>query len=63
MVISSTVWFLCDSFYNQDEITPFYRSCQLVFMNAGGTSEGADLERFWVDDESSGFPVKKLDAV
>ena len=59
----TTVRFLYDSFYNKDEITPFYRTCQLVFMDAGGLSKSAGLEQFRVDDEPSWLPVKKLDAV
>ena len=59
----ATVRFFYDSFYDKDEVTPFYRTCQLVFMDAGGASEGAGLEKLRVDDKSSGLPVKKLDAV
>ncbi len=59
----ATVRFLYDSFYDKDEVTPFYRTCQLVFMDAGGVSKSAGLEQLRVDDKSSRFPVKKLDAV
>ena len=59
----AAVRFLYDSFYNKDEITPFYHTCQLVFMDAGGLAKSAGLEQLRVDDESTGFPVKKLDAV
>ena len=59
----AAVRFLYDSFYNKDEISPFYRPCQLFFMDAGGLSKSAGLEQFRVDDEPTGLPVKKLDAV
>ena len=59
----ATVRFLYDSLYDKDKITPFYRTCQLVFMDAGGLAKSAGLEQLRVDDESTGFPVKKLDAV
>ena len=59
----ATVRFFYDSFYNQDKVSPFYRSCQLVFMDAGGASESASLEQLRVDDKPTGFPMQKFDAV